>query len=237
MKIQVISDLHLEHYDYDVACEYISAFDPSGVDVLVIAGDLASHAHIEDYIELFCKKYTNVVFVAGNHEYYGTDISIEHDLFNLMRRIKNFYYLENSSCVIGGQRFLGCTLWFPWGPLVDVYKKYTNDDVKIKDFRNFVLGRNAKSTMFLDDINNDDIVVTHYVPTYAGVSEQYRSQPETRLFACELGNLIADKQPKLWVYGHTHNPHDFTIGKTRLVCNPRGYSFEHNAFNKNVLCV
>ena len=28
----------------------------------------------------------------------------------------------------------------------------------------------------------------------------------------------------LWVHGHTHDSADYTIGATRVLCNPRGYS-------------
>jgi hypothetical protein len=27
----------------------------------------------------------------------------------------------------------------------------------------------------------------------------------------------------LWTHGHMHDPFDYMIGSTRVVCNPRGY--------------
>jgi predicted phosphodiesterase len=35
------------------------------------------------------------------------------------------------------------------------------------------------------------------------------------------------KPPKLIVHGHTHDPCDYMIGETRVICNPRGYPAEH----------
>ena len=33
----------------------------------------------------------------------------------------------------------------------------------------------------------------------------------------------------LWIHGHIHESFDYKIGKTRVVCNPRGYaSIEEN---------
>ena len=33
----------------------------------------------------------------------------------------------------------------------------------------------------------------------------------------------------IWIHGHTHESFDYHIGKTRIVCNPRGYaSIEEN---------
>ena len=38
-----------------------------------------------------------------------------------------------------------------------------------------------------------------------------------------------EHQPRLWIHGHTHESFDYQIGKTRVVCNPRGYaSIEEN---------
>ena len=28
----------------------------------------------------------------------------------------------------------------------------------------------------------------------------------------------------LWIHGHTHESFDYEIGKTRVICNPRGYA-------------
>ena len=27
----------------------------------------------------------------------------------------------------------------------------------------------------------------------------------------------------MWIHGHTHQGSDYLLGKTRVVCNPRGY--------------
>jgi hypothetical protein len=35
--------------------------------------------------------------------------------------------------------------------------------------------------------------------------------------------LIAEGAPELWVYGHTHESRDFTVGSTRIITNSKGY--------------
>jgi hypothetical protein len=52
-------------------------------------------------------------------------------------------------------------------------------------------------------------------------------------FASDLDDFIAYRpQIKLWTHGHTHEPFDYEIGTTRIVCNPRGYvGHEHRADN------
>jgi len=45
-------------------------------------------------------------------------------------------------------------------------------------------------------------------------------------------------QIKLWVHGHTHDPYDYVIGETRVVCNPRGYiGYEAQAVDYELMYV
>ena len=44
-------------------------------------------------------------------------------------------------------------------------------------------------------------------------------------FSSDLSEFILNHpQIKLWTHGHTHDEFDYTIGSTRIVCNPRGYA-------------
>ena len=43
-------------------------------------------------------------------------------------------------------------------------------------------------------------------------------------FASNMDDFILEHQPRLWIHGHTHESFDYEIGKTRAVCNPRGYA-------------
>jgi hypothetical protein len=42
---------------------------------------------------------------------------------------------------------------------------------------------------------------------------------------------------KAWIHGHTHDEFDYTIGITKVLCNPRGYPKEnqHNNFRLKYL--
>ena len=50
MKLQIMSDLHLEMHA-DRGAEFIRELDPTGVDVLVLAGDITMARHYEDFGE------------------------------------------------------------------------------------------------------------------------------------------------------------------------------------------
>jgi hypothetical protein len=48
-------------------------------------------------------------------------------------------------------------------------------------------------------------------------------------FYSDLDDFIAYRpQIRLWMHGHTHEDFDYTIGTTRVVCNPRGYVGHEN---------
>ena len=72
MRIQVMSDLHLElHADGGAAL--VEALDPTGVDVLVLAGDVAVGDELPAALGRLCRRYpaAEIVYVHGNHEHYG----------------------------------------------------------------------------------------------------------------------------------------------------------------------
>jgi hypothetical protein len=70
MKLQIMSDLHLEMHA-DRGAEFIRELDPTGVDVLVLAGDITMARDYEDLESVFeplARKYRKILYVPGNHE-------------------------------------------------------------------------------------------------------------------------------------------------------------------------
>ena len=68
MKIQVLSDLHLEHGGF------VPEHHPAA-DVIVLAGDLAPYT--EGLVEQLREQWSSaphILYVLGNHEFYGTEI-------------------------------------------------------------------------------------------------------------------------------------------------------------------
>ena len=83
------------------------------------------------------------------------------------------------------------------------------------------------------------VVVGHHSPSFQSVHEQYQGEfLMNGAYHSELSEFILDRpQIKLWTHGHTHHAFDYTIGKTRVVCNPRGYEgYEPDSgWNPNIL--
>lgn len=102
MKIRVMSDLHIEFFN----------FEPIEVpaDVIVLAGDILP----EHYGLVWARKAfpdRPIVYVMGNHEY--DDAHDEHVLDRAREQAakQRVHLLENDQAMIDGVRFLGTTLW------------------------------------------------------------------------------------------------------------------------------
>lgn len=128
MKIQLLSDLHLEaHPQWTAQCA-------PGADLLVLAGDIGSYqpnSLLEDTdfgLQRFSPHHgwpTPVLFVPGNHEYDGQDFDAAHTRLQetcgrlgihwLEREIFNWPAQSASSPAI---RFIGTTLWTDFDALV-----------------------------------------------------------------------------------------------------------------------
>ncbi len=224
MKVQLASDIHCEFHD-DKGRKFASELVDDDTDVLVIAGDLGTVDTLHDVIKILCSKAPHVVYVAGNHEYYHSNRGVvNRAMQKISKRCKNFHWLNNSSVEIEGQRFIGATMWFPDGPGNWAWEGNMTDFKAIKAFKSWVYKENDQTQMyFTNHIQEGDIVVTHHLPCTLSIAEQFKGSELNRFFVCDMSEVILDKNPALWLHGHTHEPCDYLMGHTRIICNPYGY--------------
>jgi len=174
----------------------------------------------------------------------------------------NVHTLQNEVVEIDDVVFIGATLWTSYRNHNDLAmfdaKRFMKDYKKIRTgseadpYRRkfepmdaWFDHNHSKEFIFkkikeYKDLGKKVFVVTHHAPSELSIAPEYRTAHDDLLnasYATELGNDIADLQPNIWVHGHTHTSHDYTIGDTRIVCNPRGYFIEHlvPTFNPNFL--
>lgn len=120
MKIQLLSDLHLEtHPHWKAQCA-------PGADVLVLAGDIGSYQPGSQLIgadfglEQFSPLHgwpTPVLFVPGNHEYDGLDFDLAHTRLQETCLRLGITWLEREVVQLQGVRFVGTTLWSDYDAL------------------------------------------------------------------------------------------------------------------------
>lgn len=219
MKIQVMSDTHLE-WHRDGGTAFLSSLDFSGVDVLVLAGDIASANDIPHVAQEVCSRVANVVYVAGNHEYYGRTCD-DVEAIRASALPANFHWLHNSSATINGQRFLGGTMWFRRQSPPDVISEAMWSDFRhITGLRDWVDRESQATHTAIRDARPDDVVVTHYLPAEVCVSPRWKQHRDNCYFVSDSPMLGV---PKLWIHGHTHDSVDLMERNTRVVCNPFGY--------------
>ena len=197
-----------------------------------------------DFIKRCSFQFPHVVVIAGNHEFYHGKwkASIQH-LRDEYSKFPNVYFLEQDFKVIDDVTFIGGTLWTDCNngdPLtINALSGMMNDFRVIRNDEKAYIKLKPENTVFrhrqtvgyfktvLDDRKDSRVVVVgHHAPTFNSVHEKYRNeQLMNGGYASDLSEFILDNpQIVLWTHGHMHDPFDYMIGTTRVVCNPRGYA-------------
>jgi Icc-related predicted phosphoesterase len=230
MKLQIMSDLHFEMHA-DGGASLIRELDPTGVDLLVLAGDITMARNLDDLLSVFqplAKKYRHILYVPGNHEYYkSSPRQVGRNLVELAKEIPAVLMPQNEVVVIDGQRFIVGTMWFRPDPMGEVNKRFMHDFSLIKEFEPWVYDQNTSFEKTLaTQLEAGDVVVTHHLPAMESVPPRFEGSATNAYFVCDMSSYVHEHQPKLWIHGHTHNRCDYLLGKTRVVANPLGYPSE-----------
>lgn len=215
-------------------------------DCVVLAGDVSTKANGLKWI---AREITDipVIYVCGNHEFYGEHYPSLFDKLREQSRGTNIHFLENESVTIRGVRFFGCTLWTDmalmgdWmdgaieaGPVMNDYKRVRNAvrgyrrltprDTRLAHLASVVALRSFLSS----GAPEKSVVVTHHAPSLVSLPEHRRTELISCAYASHLDALIHEFQPRLWVHGHIHHNNDYMIGDTRVLANPRAYPDKPN---------
>ena len=222
----------------DGGYEFLAKLDPSGVDVLVLAGDLTSWLDLKFAFKEICSRFPLVVFISGNHEYYGmTPDRLHHLRTELQRLYPNLHWLRQSSVTLNGVRFAGTTLWYPKpkGQVFEDRLRFT-DYHYIKEFEPWVYREHKAAVKFLqEEASQADVIITHHLPASVCIVPEYVGSPINHFFCHDLTGMILEKKPPLWFFGHSHTPLDLKVGETRMISNPFGYPRESRALYRERL--
>lgn len=223
MKIQILSDLHLEHHPFELPIP-----EDSKEIVLVLLGDIGCPTSI-DYTKLLVdasKAYRAVIVIAGNHEYYTilslTMEDIKQTINDVVSITDNVYFLDNSAIQIDDVLFVGTTLWsslnvercYDLNMITDMtLDKYNDLHQQAVNFVETTLEAAVTRT----------VVLSHHAPFR-------HSTLNNNNHGADLRYLI--KEPIVaWCFGNSHYACEFMFNDTKIISNPVGYPGEKTGFS------
>lgn len=255
MRLWVFSDLHQVPGHPTLVGDWALP----NADVCIAAGDICENSLVASMDLLFRKIASQgmpVVFVAGNHEFYGGNSLLEgvEAARDAALRFPGVHFLERDSVVLGGTRFLGITLWTDFAlqavTAKDIAWSMNACEAMMADYREsywrklpsperltaaHTLRKHERSRAWLErelarPHAGSIVVVTHHAPHPGSVAPRWRGNACTPAFVSDLSDLVQGSGADLWVHGHVHDFFDYDVGDTRVVCNPRGYGSERTGF-------
>ena len=240
MKLQLLSDLHLETETYE-------PLPAPGAELLVLAGDIDSSW--AGY-ERFASWPVPVLVIAGNHEFDDRDFDAALVGLRALCARLNFAFLECESVVLTGAagdrvRVLGTTRWSDFDlfgteqrPRAERAAEYflrlmsstrgglpfdaaavRIESLRCREWLEHELQRAPQGRW------DKTLVVTHFAPSLKSADPRYGQQPGTASFCNADDDLIP--RADVWLHGHLHCRHDYRVSRpgrapTRVVCQARG---------------
>lgn len=242
--IAYASDLHLRKRHEQFNRRAMSF--PENCDVIVLAGDIAVGHEASDIVEELSERYPqcDIVWVAGNHEFYGSEIESQIDHYReRFADSERVHFLENASVEIKGINFIGCTLWTDFSILGEPEEAKTFAGRAINDFIHIETEGGARftpqdatvkfqeSSVYLESQLSqldpkETVVVTHFPPGMKTRNTSFAIDPITAYFQANVEHLITKYQPSYWIYGHNHFSNHTQIQGCTIVSNQLGYRSE-----------
>jgi predicted phosphodiesterase len=249
MKLNILSDLHLGFGSMDRPL--------NDADVVVLAGDVSRPREAIGWAVRFDRP---VIYVLGNHEFYGSSID------GALREAKelcagtNVHLLDAEELVIGGVRFLGATLWTDFklfdGERAAEAKVQARE--MLRDFSRIRASEQSDIAFSPEDSvaiferesrwlesrlttphDGPTVVITHHAPSRQSIHQRFADSLLNTCFVSDAEHLLGADRAQLWIHGHTHDSFDYVVNGTRVVCNPRGYAKagvnENALFNPNLM--
>lgn len=226
MRIQFFSDIHLEFGPLK--------FTQADAEVIVAAGDISLGLEGLRWLQAAT---VPVIYVAGNHEYYCADLPETLARLRQEGRGDPVHFLENDQVIIHGVRFLGTTLWTDFNggdrALINASRWNMNDYWQISNGRERLqpqdtwhahnAARQWLQERLAEPYPAQTVVVTHHAPSLRSWGGGWDS-PFLYIYCSDMDAELNESGAALWIHGHIHRNNDYTIGRTRVVSNTRGYA-------------
>jgi Calcineurin-like phosphoesterase len=240
MRIQLLSDLHLETETFDPAPQ-------PGADLLVLAGDIDSSWRA---LDRFAGWPTPVLFVAGNHEFDGRELDHAWPALGERCARLGFTLLERDHVVLDAPdgrriRFIGTVRWCDFDAFGPARQAAA---LRAGSYFQRVMGATQGGAPFDADAVRREalacrtwlaaalaeapagrwdatVAITHFAPSLRSADPRYGARNGTASFCNADDDLLPGAV--LWLHGHLHCRHDYEVRhadgrRTRVVCQARG---------------
>jgi predicted phosphodiesterase len=247
MKLHVLSDLHLSRGPL--------AIPENDADIVILAGDIARPKEAIAWASGFAKP---VIYVPGNHEFYGGSIAGTVAELKRSSAATNIHVLDDGEVTIEGVRFLGTTLWTDFMLFGEGERRAAAMHEAQRFMRDFSVIRvgdalftpQASAALFARHAAwlesklaqphaGPTVVITHHAPSRNSIHPRFADSLINACFVSDAERLIDGSRACLWIHGHTHDSFDYVVNGTRVLCNPRGYAkdgvSENSSFDANLL--
>lgn len=242
-RVLVMADLHLDMW-HARRLDPLADVDLTGLDALLIAGDLSNKAYVRwrPLLEQIRDRMDGgrILVGPGNHEPYQGDIDRE-DKLQEAAEAAGAEFIQKSDIRINGKRFLFCTLWTDMELGGNGYLNRLRLADKMNDFRKIRIAsegyrrlspahacalhadhRGWLEAQLKTPFEGDTVVVTHHAPHQYSLKDCGSGEYDAA-YASDLSGIMLDHAPALWLHGHTHHPADYRIGDTRVLGVSLGY--------------
>jgi predicted phosphodiesterase len=236
MLLWILSDLHVElARGWDLPPP---AARPR-FDVMIVAGDLIPR--MERGVRWLLDRVPDkrVVYVAGNHEFYGADIDRTVEKAREAAAGTNVCIIQNDAKLIDGVLFAGATLWTDFELFGNRRYAMSRASDAMNDYRKIrknsyaerlrpadTVARHFESREFIartirETAARRKVVISHHGCVREVVRKGTENDTISAAYVSNCPELLDGVD--LWIYGHTHEHRDLTIGGTRIVSNAKGY--------------
>jgi len=235
MKLQILSDLHLG--------QGALALPDGEADVVILAGDVARPKEAVAWASGIARP---VLYVPGNHEFYGNSITGTLDELRQRCEGTRIRLLDNDEIVLDGVRFLGSTLWTDFRLFGDGEQRmaamqegqrFMRDfsRIRVDDVTDALFTPAYSAGLFERDAQwlaaklaephaGPTVVITHHAPSRRSIHPRFEGSILNACFVSDAEYLIDGTRARLWIHGHTHDSFDYVVNGVRVLCNPRGYA-------------
>lgn len=242
MKLRILSDLHLESRSFS-----IPALPSDAQSVLVLAGDTgplgiaACASLVEDLLREACARFRSVIFICGNHEFYGGVWPTERRRFMARRDLPpNLHILERESVTLndtaGPVTFFGATLWTDY----DHGDPFAMHEVEycLSDYRairtegvpdaygrasgitpSMILKYHRETVDWMMEAmpkararGERTVLVTHHAMSHQSIHPRFEGSEANSGFVSDEEDVLTYVRPTLAIHGHTHDSFDYQVG-------------------------